>query len=76
MFRELKCYVKLAEKLTGAFSPDDTVKDLKLLIAAQTGTKPEKIVLKKWLVSGCLVLSHRLLENAFPGTRYIRITSH
>ncbi|KAJ1345248.1 ubiquitin-like protein 5 [Batrachochytrium salamandrivorans] len=29
-------------------SPDDTVGVLKLLIAAQTGTKPEKIVLKKW----------------------------
>lgn len=29
-------------------SPDDTIRDLKLLIAAQTGTKPEKIVLKKW----------------------------
>ena len=29
-------------------SPDDTVGDLKKLVAAQTGTKPEKIVLKKW----------------------------
>ena len=31
-------------------SPDDTVGDLKKLVAAQTGTRPDKIVLKKWLV--------------------------
>lgn len=31
-----------------SFSPDDTVGDLKKLIAAQTGTAPEKIILKKW----------------------------
>lgn len=30
------------------YSPDDTIGDLKLLIAAQTGTAPEKLVLKKW----------------------------
>ncbi|BGP52942.1 transcriptional repressor proteinral negative regulator of transcription subunit 4 [Rhodotorula sphaerocarpa] len=29
-------------------SSDDTVGDLKKLIAVQTGTKAEKIVLKKW----------------------------
>ena len=29
-------------------SPDDTIGDLKKLIAAQTGTQHEKIVLKKW----------------------------
>lgn len=29
-------------------SSDDTIGDLKKLIAAQTGTKAEKIVLKKW----------------------------
>lgn len=28
--------------------PDDTVGDLKKLIAAQTGTRPEKIRLQKW----------------------------
>jgi hypothetical protein len=31
-------------------SPDDTVGDLKKLIAAQTGTDAKKIVLKKWCV--------------------------
>jgi ubiquitin-like protein 5 len=29
-------------------SPDDTVGDLKKLLAAQTGTRPEKIRLQKW----------------------------
>ncbi len=29
-------------------SPDDTIGDLKKLIAAKTGTPAEKIVLKKW----------------------------
>jgi len=30
------------------YSPDDTIGDLKKLIAAKTGTPAEKIVLKKW----------------------------
>lgn len=30
-------------------SSDDTIGDLKKLVAAQTGTKWDKIVLKKWL---------------------------
>ncbi|GAC96582.1 hypothetical protein PHSY_004164 [Pseudozyma hubeiensis SY62] len=29
-------------------SPEDTIGDLKKLIAAQTGTPPQKIILKKW----------------------------
>ena len=29
-------------------SSDDTIGDLKKLVAAQTGTRPDKIVLKKW----------------------------
>lgn len=32
------------------FSPSDTIGDLKKLIAAQTGTKHDKIVLKKWYI--------------------------
>ena len=31
-------------------SPEDTVGDLKKLVAAQTGTRADKIVLKKWWV--------------------------
>lgn len=34
--------------LESVFSPDDTVGDLKKLISAQTGTKWDRIVLKKW----------------------------
>lgn len=56
------------------FSPDDTVGDLKKLIAAQTGTKWDRIVLKKWYLSTfcffyclqieCLgLLSHKHLLN-------------
>ena len=29
-------------------SPDDTIGDLKKLVAAQTGTRPEKIRIQKW----------------------------
>ncbi|KAJ7317615.1 hypothetical protein JRQ81_003777 [Phrynocephalus forsythii] len=32
----------------GFISCDDTIRDLKKLIAAQTGTRWDKIVLKKW----------------------------
>lgn len=31
-----------------AHSEDDTIGDLKKLVAAQTGTRPEKIRLQKW----------------------------
>ena len=34
--------------LESVCSPDDTVGDLKKLISAQTGTKWDRIVLKKW----------------------------
>ena len=36
-------------------SPDDTVGDLKKLIAAQTGTDYRKIQLKKWYVRSALI---------------------
>ncbi len=38
------------ESLNSCASPDDTIGDLKKLVAAQTGTRADKIVLKKWLV--------------------------
>lgn len=34
--------------LNGAASTEDSIRDLKKLIAAQTGTRWDKIVLKKW----------------------------
>ncbi|GAA5980019.1 hypothetical protein JCM10908_001501 [Rhodotorula pacifica] len=39
---------RLGNKVRVKCDSDDTVGDLKKLIAAQTGTKAEKIILKKW----------------------------
>ncbi|KAF9647745.1 ubiquitin-like protein [Thelephora ganbajun] len=39
---------RLGRKVRVKCSPDDTVGDLKKLIAAQTGTDSSKITLKKW----------------------------
>ena len=46
-------------------SADDTIGDLKKLIAAQTGTKWDRIVLKKWYVQLLSVLSneHQAVNN-------------
>ncbi|WFD24843.1 ubiquitin-like modifier hub1 [Malassezia equina] len=38
---------RLGRKVRVKCSPEDTVGDLKKLIAAQTGTAPQKIILKK-----------------------------
>ncbi|KAH8827892.1 ubiquitin-like protein [Flagelloscypha sp. PMI_526] len=39
---------RLGTKVRVKCSPQDTIGDLKKLIAAQTGTDPSKIQLKKW----------------------------
>jgi len=39
---------RLGKKVRIKCNPQDTVGDLKKLVAAQTGTRYEKIVLKKW----------------------------
>ncbi|KHN77938.1 Ubiquitin-like protein 5 [Toxocara canis] len=39
---------RLGKKVRIKCNPTDTIGDLKKLIAAQTGTRYEKIVLKKW----------------------------
>ncbi|VDN53447.1 unnamed protein product [Dracunculus medinensis] len=39
---------RLGKKVRIKCNPSDTIGDLKKLIAAQTGTRYEKIVLKKW----------------------------
>ena len=39
---------RLGKKVRVKCNPDDTIGDLKKLIAAQTGTRPEKIRLPKW----------------------------
>ncbi|KAG8745516.1 ubiquitin-like modifier hub1 [Ceratobasidium sp. 414] len=41
---------RLGRKVRVKCSPEDTVGDLKKLIAAQTGTDSSKIQLKKWRV--------------------------
>ncbi|XP_065520801.1 ubiquitin-like protein 5 isoform X1 [Lathamus discolor] len=51
---EVVCNDRLGKKfhpplfLNGAVSTEDSIRDLKKLIAAQTGTRWDKIVLKKW----------------------------
>jgi ubiquitin-like protein 5 len=45
---EITCNDRLGKKVRVKCNPDDTIGDLKKLIAAQVGTRPEKIVLKKW----------------------------
>ena len=44
------CTVDLSplEQCYGVCSEDDTVGDLKKLVAAQTGTRPDKIRIQKW----------------------------
>lgn len=39
---------RLGKKVRVKCMEEDTIGDLKKLIAAQTGTRPEKLVLKKW----------------------------
>ncbi|BFZ60308.1 ubiquitin-like modifier hub1 [Saitoella coloradoensis] len=45
---EVLCNDRLGKKIRVKCMPDDTIGDLKKLIAAQTGTNYQKIVLKKW----------------------------
>ncbi|XP_028394744.1 ubiquitin-like protein 5 [Dendronephthya gigantea] len=45
---EVTCNDRLGKKVRVKCNSDDTVGDLKKLIAAQTGTKWDRIVLKKW----------------------------
>uniref|UniRef100_A0A6M2CK92 Ubiquitin-like protein 5 n=1 Tax=Rhipicephalus microplus TaxID=6941 RepID=A0A6M2CK92_RHIMP len=45
---EITCNDRLGKKVRVKCNDDDTIGDLKKLIAAQTGTRWDKIVLKKW----------------------------
>jgi ubiquitin-like protein 5 len=45
---EITCNDRLGKKVRVKCNPDDTIGDLKKLIAAQTGPRYDKIVLKKW----------------------------
>jgi len=45
---EIVCNDRLGKKIRVKCNPDDTIGDLKTLIAAQIGTRPEKIRLQRW----------------------------
>ena len=45
---EVICNDRLGRKIRVKCNPDDTVGDLKKLLAAQTGTRPEKLRIQKW----------------------------
>ncbi|XP_011475766.1 ubiquitin-like protein 5 [Oryzias latipes] len=45
---EVICNDRLGKKVRVKCNSEDTIGDLKKLIAAQTGTRYDKIVLKKW----------------------------
>ena len=45
---EVICNDRLGKKIRVKCNEDDTVGDLKKLLAAQTGTRPEKIRIQKW----------------------------
>ena len=45
---EVVCNDRLGKKIRVKCNRDDTIGDLKKLIAAQIGTRPEKIRLQKW----------------------------
>uniref|UniRef100_A0A3Q3WD27 Ubiquitin-like protein 5 n=1 Tax=Mola mola TaxID=94237 RepID=A0A3Q3WD27_MOLML len=45
---EVVCNDRLGKKVRVKCNGDDSIGDLKKLIAAQTGTRADKIVLKKW----------------------------
>uniref|UniRef100_A0A5S6QYJ6 Ubiquitin-like protein 5 n=1 Tax=Trichuris muris TaxID=70415 RepID=A0A5S6QYJ6_TRIMR len=47
---EITCNDRLGKKVRIKCNPTDTIGDLKKLIAAQTGTRSEKVVLKKWYI--------------------------
>eukprot|EP00953_Heterococcus_sp_UTEX-ZZ885_P040331 20627-Heterococcus_DN1.PRE.6 len=48
---EVVCNDRLGKKVRVKCNEDDTIGDLKKLIAAQVGTRPEKIRIQKWTTS-------------------------
>lgn len=68
---EITCNDRLGKKVRVKCNPDDTIGDLKKLIAAQTGTRSDKIVLKKWYtiykdnirLSDCKIILHH--QNSY-----------
>ncbi|XP_036368522.1 ubiquitin-like protein 5 [Octopus sinensis] len=64
---EITCNDRLGKKVRVKCNEDDTICDLKKLIAAQTGTRWERIVLKKWytIFKDHITLSDCILYSAF-----------
>ncbi len=60
---EVVCNDRLGKKVRVKCNMDDTIGDLKKLIAAQTGTRAEKIRLQKWYN---IYKDHITLEVARP----------
>jgi ubiquitin-like protein 5 len=67
---EVICNDRLGKKVRVKCNSDDTIGDLKKLIAAQTGTKAEKIVLKKWCKCYCLLLRKHILNLIYLDNIY------
>ncbi|XP_054572853.1 ubiquitin-like protein 5 isoform X1 [Eptesicus fuscus] len=61
---EVVCNDRLGKKVRVKCNTDDTIGDLKKLIAAQTGTRWNKIVLKKWFLSErCLSRRYTIFKD-------------
>jgi ubiquitin-like protein 5 len=45
---EVICNDRLGKKIRVKCNPDDTIGDLKKLLSAQIGTRPEKLRIQKW----------------------------
>nr|GMD14235.1 serine/threonine-protein phosphatase 6 regulatory subunit 3-like isoform X1 [Ipomoea batatas] len=54
---------RLGKKVRVKCNDDDTIGDLKKLVAAQTGTRADKIRIQKWLNSCCTILLHYIVDE-------------
>lgn len=74
---EVTCNDRLGKKVRVKCNPDDTIEDLKKLIAAQTGTRWDKIVLKKWytIFKDHIKLQDCILLSKPDSIKYIFIMS-
>ncbi|XP_035164656.1 ubiquitin-like protein 5 isoform X1 [Oxyura jamaicensis] len=74
---EVVCNDRLGKKVRVKCNTEDSIRDLKKLIAAQTGTRWDKIVLKKWYtifkdhvtLGDCILPAGPRLSGLPPGAR-------
>jgi len=66
---EVTCNDRLGKKVRVKCNNDDTIGDLKKLIAAQTGTRYDKIVLKKWYT---IFKDHITLQDCILSVKILR----